>query len=430
MAPKSKMQLKNQHSSNTRWKKSEEIQDDEANHVQAKHVNPDIAVLSTFIQGSNYRRARLGAAVQGNIFPPRSTFYKHQKKIIPQIENQISSMLAKTSDEAFDNGCVSLSVDGRYDSCRNAQYCSTSFMDCANNKVLSIKSVKKSDTNLSSNMLESTAARKGFDDMVSKYGKKCCSSITTDNDCKTYNQAKESGLTASRMYDPRHGIKSLSKSFERISNKMEFDNEFTDALEGKRLKIVSWGVYLINNIEDIELRGLMWLNSPEHMIGNHQNCMHGQLPPTHEDWELGIQNPELLEKMRNFFKRTVSFIKNCEFKNATQCNESLNNLIAMIAPKRLYFSSSYNVRALIAAGLYNEPHFFSNLLTDLNLDNYVPQEAMEEIKKYESERNEEIEKKRTPQYRKSKNDYRKKYYSKNKPSKGDYNDDKNDPTFE
>ena len=44
MAPKSKMQLKNQHSSNTRWKKSEEIQDDETNHVQAKHVNPDIAI--------------------------------------------------------------------------------------------------------------------------------------------------------------------------------------------------------------------------------------------------------------------------------------------------------------------------------------------------------------------------------------------------
>ena len=68
------------------------------------------------------------------------------------------------------------------------------------------------------------------------------------------------------MNDPHHRIKSLCKSFKRISNQLEFDNEFIVASKGKMLKIVSSGVYLINNINDIELRILVLFNSPEHMI--------------------------------------------------------------------------------------------------------------------------------------------------------------------
>lgn len=68
--------------------------------------------------------------------------------------------------------------------------------------------------------------------------------------------------------------------------------------------------------------------------------------------------------MVNFFNRTEKFIIACEFKNATHCNESLNNLISILAPKRLHLANSYNVRVLIECGIYNEIYFISNLLKE------------------------------------------------------------------
>lgn len=224
-------------------------------------------------------------------------------------------------------------------------------------------------------------------------------------------------------------MNSIARNFPKIANKYDYDCYFPDILEGKRVKIVSWAVYLINNFEDIELRGLKWKNSPFHMIGQHQNCSHGPLPPSHRDWEEGKTNLIAFQKMQNFFNNTVKFIKACEFRNTTQCNESLNNLISMLAPKRLHFASSYNVRALLAGGLYNDPHFFSQLIIDLDLTKYVPKKSMEEIISFEKEREKEILKKRTSQYRDSKNQYRKQKYSKNEPE-GDYNEDKKDILFD
>lgn len=82
--------------------------------------------------------------------------------------------------------------------------------------------------------------------------------------------------------------------------------------------------------------------------------------------------------MVNFFNRTETFIKNCEFKNTTQCIESLNNLIGMLAPKRLNFTNSYSVRTLIACWMCNGFHFFfPSLLCELELDKYIPNESME-----------------------------------------------------
>lgn len=85
----------------------------------------------------------------------------------------------------------------------------------------------------------------------------------------------------------------------------------------------------------------------------------------------------------------------------------------------------------MACGLYNEPHFFSNLLTELDLAKYIPQESMNDIIQYESEREAEILHKRSDEYRTAKNDYRRKRHQKKKSKeKGDYNEDKNIISFE
>lgn len=84
MAPKSKLQLKNQKAAQARWidQKDEEMQSQNNNMSQMKKVNPDLAVMSTLITGTNFKRTRLGAAVQGNSFPSESTFYRHQRELI------------------------------------------------------------------------------------------------------------------------------------------------------------------------------------------------------------------------------------------------------------------------------------------------------------------------------------------------------------
>lgn len=68
-------------------------------------------------------------------------------------------------------------------------------------------------------------------------------------------------------------------------------------------ELKSWAVYLINNIDDIELRGLMWTNSPYHMIGHHENCANGPLPESHKDLELGKKK----KKIKKFFKKWSTF---------------------------------------------------------------------------------------------------------------------------
>lgn len=62
------------------------------------------------------------------------------------------------------------------------------------------------------------------------------------------------------------------------------------------VKIISWTVYLFKNI-DPELRGLMWTNSPNHMIGNHINCAHFPLN----------------ENYYNFKEKCVNFLKKRKF---------------------------------------------------------------------------------------------------------------------
>lgn len=68
------------------------------------------------ITGTNFKRARPGAAVQENSFPSESTFYRHQREFIPKIEDNVSTRLQKMADTSFEEKNVHLSVDGRYDS--------------------------------------------------------------------------------------------------------------------------------------------------------------------------------------------------------------------------------------------------------------------------------------------------------------------------
>lgn len=105
----------------------------------------------------------------------------------------------------------------------------------------------------------------------------------------------------------------------------------------------------------------MWTNSPKHMIKNHINCVCCSLNENHKDWKRGKYGDEVFKKMCQFFKTEI-IIKNGTFNNTTQS------------------------------------HFFSNSLIDLDFAKDIPQESMNGIIQYESQREAEICNKRSLQY--------------------------------
>lgn len=217
-------------------------------------------------------------------------------QLIDQLKKKVSNLLSRRPIKA--------SADGRYDSSRDAVKCSLAVMDCEENIVIDMESVDKRKEQVSSNMLESRAAKKVFDRINQNYGSESLEILTTDGDNKTFNQCKKAKLNPKRQYDARHGIRSLNRNFPKLASSLDYDDSFPDVLDGQQSRIVSWGVYLIENIEDAELRGLMWLNSPQHMIGNHMNCNHGPLGPNHHDWERGKYDEIAFQKMCHFFEKT------------------------------------------------------------------------------------------------------------------------------
>lgn len=105
-------------------------------------------------------------------------------------------------------------------------------------------------------------------------------------------------IKTQRLYDPRYGLKCLNRGVERVGDNLEYNDISPDILNGNRSKIVLWAVYLISNKDNQELRGLMWTNSPYHIIGQHENCAYGPLPKPHKDCDLGKNNDEIFKKKK------------------------------------------------------------------------------------------------------------------------------------
>ncbi|KAK8860385.1 hypothetical protein M9Y10_012049 [Tritrichomonas musculus] len=225
MAPKSKLRIKNTNSIKQRWKNNnvEEQQDSKPFEDRPRTINAYIAVISTYIQGSNYERARMAAATEGNSFPSKATYYRHQEVLISKIKNKYIDHINKIAGDILSEKKFDLSGDGKYPTTRDSMQCTYSCMDCVKNKVVNVNIVSKNEVNVSTNMLESNTARKCFDNIVDKYWKDSYSTSTSDNDNKSLNQAKKAGLVPERRFDPRHGFKCLSREFYKLTNSFEHE---------------------------------------------------------------------------------------------------------------------------------------------------------------------------------------------------------------
>ena len=172
----------------------------------------------------------------------------------------------------------------------------------------------------------------------------------------------------------------------------------------------------------------MWLNTPQHLIGNHENCIH---PDTvkgkigrpisskkakkliYHVWKRGVADPRLVDYLNNFCQSVLPYIKFSTSERNTNQNESLNASISCTAPKRLSLGPSYQARAGIAIGLKNDPkNFIQNLMIATGMTEGLSRKSFDAIKEdYRKRKQENLERIQT------RNSYK-------SSKKGDYNEDK------
>ena len=235
-------------------------------------------------------------------------------------------------------------------------------------------------------------------------------SLTHDNDSKTSKLLADSGLKITDLLDPGHSVQSIERTaktfFERCAETLynEANKDVLASQEGdhnipklrKRGKVKGaiskasfmkpyeplipklkiWFNYLVNNVSDIDLRQKMWMNTANHFVGIHSDCIHPEelkskgpgrprtKPAKTEFWEWteGKNNEVLISQLIYFLNQTTERL--CHISDtSTQSNESLNANIAKYCPKNRTFSASVEARVSVAVAKKNDPHFETKFLT-------------------------------------------------------------------
>lgn len=202
---------------------------------------------------------------------------------------------------------------------------------------------------------------------------------------------------------------------------------------GVKRRLQSWARLLIENIDDKDLRAHFWMNSPDHLIGNHQYCYHDQFDFCKQDkfwvWKNGSKNLIAFEALCNFVGVTLKYIVACDKDRNTQTNESVNAEMAHYAPKRFSLKSSYRGRIAYAIGMHNSPTFLYDLLIANGLSEMIHPDLLDELRREDIKNYENREIRRSDEYRKKRrikrNEFRNRYSN-----KGDYHLDGNSTEYE
>ncbi|KAK8881826.1 hypothetical protein M9Y10_044462 [Tritrichomonas musculus] len=247
------------------------------------------------------------------------------------------------------------------------------------------------------------------------------------------------------ILDPGHAIQEIrrkaNKHFENYSRDLK-DKEnpkrntyikcfeiFAALIE----KIVVWFKFLIFNVKSKDEKESMWLNMSEHVMGNHQNCIHPDnlkslkktgRPKKNQGknqfwtWEEAIDDKSLKAPLDDFLKENTKLVRNTGIVR-TQHNESANAMMTQVLPKNKVFNTSNEPRSAVAVGRKNNHNFDSDLIQKLCPNKLAPA-ILDEIKKDENNAHDESLVRNTRSFRKRKNEARSKVRESNKSSSGDY----------
>lgn len=380
-----------------------------------------------------------------------STFYEAQQKILPIVNVEVDKTVVSARDLEKDYADLFATLDSRWSSRRNGSQNTASAISVRTGKVIAYKHTVKEggrrngDYQGTSNMMESAGLQAVAEEIKRSFpGKKVI--LTHDGDNKSKKIFSGVGIDAEHEYDINHGKGALQRAFTSFKKELLYAHGIKRPFHGIEQRLIAWAEWLFANIEDPEERVKYWLNSPNHLIGNHENCIHPDMSkrkpgrPRMEKgsenkkfyvWKRGLENPILLTYLNQYCELLSPYIRNASIHASTNPNESLNASISVTAPKRLALGTSYEARAGIAIGMKNDPLFFiPNLMKATGMTKNLSEEMFKRICKEYQERNEENKKRNSPRERKKANKKRKEvrlsYRSKKGELCGDYNENKED----
>lgn len=297
----------------------------------------------------------------------------------------------------------------------------------------------------SSGNIESFGVQKALNTLEpSIRGKKV--EITHDHDNKTHGVLKKlNNNDIIESLDPGHDVQEIrrkaNKHFENYSRDLKDEENpkrntyikcfeiFSALIE----KIVVWFKFLLFNVKAKDEKESMWLNMSEHVMGNHQNCIHPDnlkslkktgRPKKNQGknqfwtWEEAIDDKSLKAPLDDFLKENIKLVRNTGIVR-TQHNESANAMMTQVLPKNKVFNTNNEPRSAVAVGRKNNHNFDSDLIQKLCPNKLAPA-ILDEIKKDENNAHDESLVRNTRSFRKRKNEARSKVRESNKSSSGDY----------
>lgn len=263
--------------------------------------------------------------------------------------------------------------DGGYPIRRNSHHCSYDVIDSTTNKVVSFGLVEKCSNfhpdesfHLTSNMLESEAKRRSFNDLQDVKAK--VKGFTVDGDNKNKKILEDEGLAELQTRDPNH----LSICFNKylvaeLGLYKGMIPGITDCFHGLRDKIKNWYSFLIHSNYDSNIKKYAWSTTVNHLLGDHDGC----LPHTPTDfiWFTGHEFPSTAIKLKEILEKKEKDFDEVTFNCNTNLNESFHREQLVYSPKNLYFPVSQETRDYLAILRHNEgPAFELELRKRLNLN--------------------------------------------------------------
>ena len=389
MPRRTKASLRNKQKANKRWSPGDARQETEepvtpqsSPRVTAK-INPDVHVTAVLLTGSTYQQSKEMLEIMNIETPSESTFYEHQKRIAPIIEEIAQETVEDAINQAKEMNHNSFSIDSRWSSRRNGSQNTCTALDQKTNKVVAFHNTIKvggkraGDYSGASNMMESIGVSAIASELKSKFGEKKIN-IVHDGDNKSEKIFIDNEVDCEHSYDKGHAIQSIKRQFKTAKKQAKDTTKISSPFHGIENRVVTYAGFLVDNVNDPEQREMLWKNTPEHLTGNHEHCVHdlkkkvGRKPKTppkikapeeYYIWKKGVQEPKLKQCLQEFCDKTAHVLGHVSNQGCTNPNESINAAQAKYAEKRIAFGNSYGARVGVAIGKWNDPlNFTKNVL--------------------------------------------------------------------
>lgn len=373
-------------------------------------ANPPCVVLSTLLSGSTYQSTRT-ILLMNRVRPcSRATFYTYQAEIGPKIVSLAKKSCQEAMMQSVSQGNYRFSQDSRWSSPRHGKENTNAMIDLETSQVVSYydtindRNGKNTFGNFrgASNMMESNGLHHIASEMRENFGDKSLD-IVHDGDNKSGNICTQEGLNVNYYRDFGHAKKNLRNSFASVRRELNFIPRNEQPFYGVVEKMIQFAKFIVNVIDDPDLREMLWLNAPNHLMGDHSHYIHpseikrrGRPRKTNKAffniWNRGVENLNYKHALERYCEKTAPIIRSCCKGMSTTVNESLNASIETFSPKRVDLKSSYQYRSALAIGKKNDRDFIKKVFESVFKTSQLPDYIYFAILDLEEQNNIEKEK--------------------------------------